>query len=90
MCLSEVEVYDSQSQSVAKCLPKSMAGVSMQAIYAIHFPGSLYLKFELRGLLKLCGAMQNYKAVQTLYDCSWRKMWIQRPRVRFDGEFFDS
>ncbi|THU50255.1 hypothetical protein C4D60_Mb06t18250 [Musa balbisiana] len=31
------------------------------------------------------GAEANYRIVQSLYDGSWRKMWIQRPRIRNDG-----
>jgi hypothetical protein len=29
----------------------------------------------------------NYKMVQSLYDSSWRKMWVQRPRIQIDGKY---
>jgi hypothetical protein len=31
------------------------------------------------------GVEQNEVIVQHSYDGSWRKMWLERPRVRFDG-----
>ncbi|CAA6663811.1 unnamed protein product [Spirodela intermedia] len=31
------------------------------------------------------GALENYRILQSVYDGSWRKMWLQRPRVRTDG-----
>ncbi|KAI0494447.1 hypothetical protein KFK09_024585 [Dendrobium nobile] len=34
---------------------------------------------------QLSGALTNYKIVQSMYECSWRKMWIHRPRIRHDG-----
>ncbi|CAL9055400.1 unnamed protein product [Musa banksii] len=36
---------------------------------------------------KSSGAEANYRIVQSLYDGSWRKMWIQRPRIRNDGTY---
>lgn len=39
-------------------------------------------------LLKLSGAVDNFRIVQSTYDGSWRKMWVSRPRVRTDGIFF--
>jgi len=35
--------------------------------------------------MKLSGAVENYKILQSKYDGSWRKMWLLRPRLRFDG-----
>jgi hypothetical protein len=29
----------------------------------------------------------NYQMVRSLYDSSWRRMWLQRPRIRSDGKF---
>ncbi|AES72316.1 putative F-box domain-containing protein [Medicago truncatula] len=34
---------------------------------------------------QLSGAVENYKILQSKYDGSWRKMWLLRPRLRFDG-----
>lgn len=34
---------------------------------------------------QLSGIVENYKILQSKYDGSWRKMWLQRPRVRTDG-----
>ncbi|KAK9167522.1 hypothetical protein Scep_002713 [Stephania cephalantha] len=34
---------------------------------------------------QLSGAIANYKILESKYDCSWRKMWLSRPRVRTDG-----
>ncbi|XP_042468547.1 F-box protein 7-like isoform X1 [Zingiber officinale] len=31
------------------------------------------------------GAEANYIIVRSLYNGSWRKMWVQRPRIRNDG-----
>ncbi|XP_062183783.1 F-box protein 7-like isoform X3 [Phragmites australis] len=31
------------------------------------------------------GMEANYRMVQSLYDSSWRRMWLQRPRIRCDG-----
>ncbi|XP_009403691.2 F-box protein 7-like isoform X1 [Musa acuminata AAA Group] len=31
------------------------------------------------------GVETNYRIVQSLYDGSWRKMWVWRPRIRNDG-----
>uniref|UniRef100_A0A453BZQ9 F-box protein n=1 Tax=Aegilops tauschii subsp. strangulata TaxID=200361 RepID=A0A453BZQ9_AEGTS len=31
------------------------------------------------------GIEANFRMVQSLYDSSWRKMWVQRPRIRIDG-----
>ncbi|BAS89265.1 Os04g0431200 [Oryza sativa Japonica Group] len=31
------------------------------------------------------GMEANYQMVQSLYDSSWRKMWMLRPRIQFDG-----
>ncbi|XP_074557419.1 LOW QUALITY PROTEIN: F-box protein 7 [Curcuma longa] len=31
------------------------------------------------------GAEANYRIVRSLYNGSWRKMWVQRPRIRNDG-----
>ncbi|KAK1300429.1 F-box protein 7 [Acorus calamus] len=31
------------------------------------------------------GAMENSRIVQRMYEGSWRKMWILRPRLRTDG-----
>lgn len=39
-------------------------------------------------LMKSSGAEANYRIVQSLYDGSWRKMWIQRPRIRNDGTYW--
>uniref|UniRef100_M8B6Z6 F-box protein n=1 Tax=Aegilops tauschii TaxID=37682 RepID=M8B6Z6_AEGTA len=30
------------------------------------------------------GIEANFRMVQSLYDSSWRKMWVQRPRIRID------
>ncbi|EMS56994.1 F-box protein 7 [Triticum urartu] len=32
------------------------------------------------------GIEANFRMVQSLYDSSWRKMWVQRPRIRIDGK----
>ncbi|GJT27503.1 F-box protein 7 [Tanacetum coccineum] len=34
---------------------------------------------------QITGAVENYKLMQSVYDSSWRKMWLSRPRVRMDG-----
>ncbi|KAK9096069.1 hypothetical protein Sjap_021566 [Stephania japonica] len=34
---------------------------------------------------QLSGSIENYKILESKYDCSWRKMWLLRPRVRTDG-----
>nr|CAD1824568.1 unnamed protein product [Ananas comosus var. bracteatus] len=34
---------------------------------------------------QMSGAEANYKIVRSVYDGSWRKMWVQRPRLRTDG-----
>ncbi|XP_073003281.1 F-box protein 7 [Typha latifolia] len=34
---------------------------------------------------QMSGAETNHKMVQSMYDGSWRKMWVQRPRIRTDG-----
>ncbi|PKA46988.1 F-box protein 7 [Apostasia shenzhenica] len=34
---------------------------------------------------QLSGALTNYKIVQSMFEGSWRKMWIHRPRIRHDG-----
>ncbi|KAG1369852.1 F-box protein 7 [Cocos nucifera] len=34
---------------------------------------------------QMSGAETNYKIVQSMYEGSWRKMWVQRPRIRSDG-----
>ncbi|KAH0452011.1 hypothetical protein IEQ34_019310 [Dendrobium chrysotoxum] len=34
---------------------------------------------------QLSGALTNYKIAQSMYEGSWRKMWIHRPRIRHDG-----
>ncbi|KAG0448497.1 hypothetical protein HPP92_027807 [Vanilla planifolia] len=34
---------------------------------------------------QLSGAITNYRIVQSIYEGSWRKMWINRPRIRHDG-----
>nr|AGT16069.1 hypothetical protein SHCRBa_185_O22_F_100 [Saccharum hybrid cultivar R570] len=31
------------------------------------------------------GMEANYMMVRSLYDSSWRRMWLQRPRIRIDG-----
>ncbi|XP_051139308.1 F-box protein 7 isoform X2 [Andrographis paniculata] len=31
------------------------------------------------------GVAENYKILQSIYDGSWRKMWLLRPRIRTDG-----
>ncbi|KAF0893812.1 hypothetical protein E2562_029698 [Oryza meyeriana var. granulata] len=31
------------------------------------------------------GMEANYRMVQSLYDSSWRKMWMLRPRIQYDG-----
>uniref|UniRef100_A0A0E0DEC6 F-box protein n=1 Tax=Oryza meridionalis TaxID=40149 RepID=A0A0E0DEC6_9ORYZ len=31
------------------------------------------------------GMEANYQMVQSLYDSSWRKMWMLRPRIQYDG-----
>jgi hypothetical protein len=36
--------------------------------------------------MKLSGAVENYKILQSKYDGSWRKMWLLRPRLRIDGK----
>jgi F-box protein 9 len=36
--------------------------------------------------MKLSGAVENYKILQSKYDGSWRKMWLLRPRLRTDGK----
>jgi hypothetical protein len=36
------------------------------------------------------GVEQNEFIVQHSYDGSWRKMWLERPRVRFDGKLVDA
>ncbi|XP_020246524.1 F-box protein 7 isoform X2 [Asparagus officinalis] len=51
--------------------------------YTIRNP-SLWQNACLRAW-QLSGASENYKIVTSMYDCSWRKMWTHRPRVRFDG-----
>ncbi|RRT81394.1 hypothetical protein GW17_00041097 [Ensete ventricosum] len=35
--------------------------------------------------MKASGTETNYRIVQSLYDGSWRKMWVWRPRIRNDG-----
>ncbi|KAI4966165.1 hypothetical protein ZWY2020_042174 [Hordeum vulgare] len=32
-----------------------------------------------------CVCQANFRMVQSLYASSWRKMWVQRPRIRIDG-----
>lgn len=34
---------------------------------------------------QVTGVVENYKILQSKYDCSWRKMWLIRPRIRTDG-----
>ncbi|KAJ6798159.1 F-box protein 7 isoform X1 [Iris pallida] len=34
---------------------------------------------------QLYGVIENCRIVHSKYDCSWRKMWTQRPRIRTDG-----
>ncbi|XP_031489108.1 F-box protein 7 [Nymphaea colorata] len=34
---------------------------------------------------QISGPVENYKLVQSLYEGSWRKMWLSRPRARTDG-----
>ncbi|XP_008781492.1 F-box protein 7 isoform X2 [Phoenix dactylifera] len=34
---------------------------------------------------QMSGAETNYKIVQSMYEGSWRKMWVRRPRIRSDG-----
>ncbi|KAF8377053.1 hypothetical protein HHK36_030425 [Tetracentron sinense] len=34
---------------------------------------------------QLAGAVENYKILHSIYEGSWRKMWLLRPRVRTDG-----
>lgn len=34
---------------------------------------------------QLSGLEENYKILQTDFGGSWRKMWLHRPRLRFDG-----
>lgn len=34
---------------------------------------------------QLSGKEENFKILQTDYGGSWRKMWLLRPRLRFDG-----
>ena len=34
---------------------------------------------------QMFGREENNKMVQSCYGGSWRKMWISRPRLRFDG-----
>ncbi|KAL5704391.1 F-box protein 7 [Ranunculus cassubicifolius] len=34
---------------------------------------------------QVSGPLENYKAVQSKYEYSWRKMWLLRPRIRTDG-----
>ncbi|KAE8649625.1 F-box protein 7 [Cucumis sativus] len=34
---------------------------------------------------QLSGVVENYKFLQSMYDGSWRKMWLLRPRIRTDG-----
>jgi hypothetical protein len=29
----------------------------------------------------------NHMMVQSLYDSSWRRMWLQRPRIQIDGKY---
>ncbi|KAJ0976892.1 hypothetical protein J5N97_012366 [Dioscorea zingiberensis] len=34
---------------------------------------------------QLSGPTANYQIVQSVYDGSWKKMWVHRPRIRMDG-----
>ncbi|XP_038898881.1 F-box protein 7 isoform X2 [Benincasa hispida] len=34
---------------------------------------------------QLSSVVENYKFLQSMYDGSWRKMWLLRPRIRTDG-----
>lgn len=34
---------------------------------------------------QLSGVVENYKFLHHMYDGSWRKMWLLRPRIRTDG-----
>ncbi|CAM0150832.1 unnamed protein product [Urochloa decumbens] len=36
-------------------------------------------------IMKRTGMEANYMMVRSLYDSSWRRMWLQRPRIRIDG-----
>ncbi|XP_078440923.1 F-box protein 7 [Wolffia australiana] len=31
------------------------------------------------------GMLENYRILQSTYEGSWRRMWVQRPRLRTDG-----
>ncbi|KAL6007661.1 F-box protein 7 [Asimina triloba] len=35
---------------------------------------------------QMSGMVENYKIVQSMYEGSWRKMWLLRPRLRTDGK----
>ncbi|XP_020584380.1 F-box protein 7 [Phalaenopsis equestris] len=51
--------------------------------YTIHNP-ILWRRACLK-TWQLSGALTNYKMVQFMFEGSWRKMWISRPRIRNDG-----
>ena len=38
-------------------------------------------------VMKRSGMEANYMMVRSLYDSSWRRMWLQRPRIRIDGKY---
>jgi hypothetical protein len=38
-------------------------------------------------VVKRSGMEANYMMVRSLYDSSWRRMWLQRPRIRIDGKY---
>lgn len=38
-------------------------------------------------IMKRSGMEANYMMVRSLYDSSWRRMWLQRPRIRSDGKY---
>lgn len=69
-------------------MPKNLAGtyLPVKAIFVFLKFAQHQLK-HMSLLMKMSGAETNYKIVQSMYKGSWRKMWVQRPRIRNDGKY---
>ncbi|KAJ1271036.1 hypothetical protein BS78_06G098100 [Paspalum vaginatum] len=46
----------------------------------------MFLKHQVL-YIKRSGMEANYMIVRSLYDSSWRRMWLQRQRIRSDGKY---
>ncbi|XP_057973989.1 F-box protein 7 isoform X2 [Malania oleifera] len=51
--------------------------------YTIRNP--VFWRYACLKAWQLAGVVENYKILQSKYECSWRKMWLLRPRIRTDG-----